>query len=40
MDELSILSKFDSLVESGIVVYDDKQDIIEYADGDLKVGIE
>ena len=40
MDESSILSKFDSLVESGLVRYDDKQELIEYTDGELKVGIE
>jgi hypothetical protein len=40
MDESFILSKFDSMVESGLVLYDNKQDIVEYTDGDLKVGVE
>lgn len=37
MDESFILSKFDRLVESGLVLYDEKQQIIEHIDGDLKV---
>ncbi|CAG8900569.1 unnamed protein product [Penicillium egyptiacum] len=36
MEESLILSKFDNLVRSGIVQYDDKQQIIEHVDGDLK----
>ncbi|KAJ5598448.1 hypothetical protein N7537_008532 [Penicillium hordei] len=36
MEESLILSKFDNLVQSGIVQYDDKQQIIEHIDGDLK----
>ncbi|KAB8215468.1 hypothetical protein BDV33DRAFT_227588 [Aspergillus novoparasiticus] len=36
MEESLILSKFDRLVESGLVLYDDKQQIIEHIDGDLK----
>jgi hypothetical protein len=40
MDESLILSKFDSIVESGLVLYDKKQDIVEYTDGDLKVSVE
>jgi len=37
MEESLILSKFDDLVKSGLVQYDNKQEIIEYIDGDLKV---
>lgn len=37
MDEALILSKFDGLVHTGLVLYDDKQEIIEKVDGDLKV---
>ena len=40
MQEALILSKFDSLVESGLVLYDDKQESIEYMDGELKVSVE
>ncbi|KAJ5519178.1 ATP adenylyltransferase C-terminal [Penicillium expansum] len=36
MEESLILSKFDNLVQSGLVQYDDKQQIIEHIDGDLK----
>ncbi|KAE8152873.1 hypothetical protein BDV25DRAFT_150325 [Aspergillus avenaceus] len=36
MDESLILSKFDYLVESGHVLYDNNQQIIEHIDGDLK----
>ncbi|KAK6823152.1 hypothetical protein RU639_005914 [Aspergillus parasiticus] len=36
MEEPLILSKFDRLVKSGLVLYDDKQQIIEHIDGDLK----
>lgn len=39
MEESLILSKFDNLVQSGLVLYDDKQQIIEHIDGDLKVFI-
>ena len=39
MEESLILSKFDNLVQSSIVQYDDKQQIIEHVDGDLKVFI-
>lgn len=39
MDELSIISKFDSLVKSGLVLYDDKQEVIEHIDGELKASI-
>ncbi|KAE8347725.1 hypothetical protein BDV24DRAFT_146526 [Aspergillus arachidicola] len=37
MEESLILSKFDRLVESGLVLYDDKQQIIEHIDDGLKV---
>ncbi|KAJ4387608.1 hypothetical protein N0V93_008204 [Gnomoniopsis smithogilvyi] len=36
MDEAWILTKFDSLVQSGLVLYDDNQKIIEQLDGELK----
>ncbi|CAI7653953.1 unnamed protein product [Penicillium glandicola] len=36
MEESLVLSKFDNLVQSGLVLYDDKQRIIEHIDGDLK----
>ncbi|CAG8896514.1 unnamed protein product [Penicillium egyptiacum] len=36
MEESLILSKFDHLVQSGLVLYDDKQQIIERIDSDLK----
>ncbi|KAF2720993.1 hypothetical protein K431DRAFT_339036 [Polychaeton citri CBS 116435] len=36
MEESLILSEFDKLVKSGTVLYDDKQEIIEHTDGDLK----
>ncbi|KAI9034787.1 uncharacterized protein KD926_005578 [Aspergillus affinis] len=39
MEESLVISKFDRLVESGLVLYDDKQQIIEHIDGDLKVRI-
>lgn len=39
MEESSILSKFDSLVESGLVRYDEQQKNVEYIDGELRVGI-
>ncbi|OGM49827.1 hypothetical protein ABOM_001437, partial [Aspergillus bombycis] len=35
MEESLVLSKFDRLVESGLVLYDDKQQIVEHIDGDL-----
>lgn len=37
MDESSIISKFDKLVNSGTVMYNDQQEIIEHIDGELKV---
>lgn len=37
MEEPLVLSKFDNLVQSGLVLYDDKQQIIEHIEGDLKV---
>jgi hypothetical protein len=37
MDESFILSEFDKLVNSGTVIYSDKEEIIEHLDGDLKV---
>lgn len=37
MDEASILDKFDKLVQSGLVLYDDKQEIVEKVDEGLKV---
>ncbi|KAF5004777.1 hypothetical protein FDECE_8767 [Fusarium decemcellulare] len=40
MGESFILSKFDRLVESGQVLYDDKQEIIEHIDEGLKVSAE
>lgn len=39
MDESTILSKFDSFVESGVVLYDDQQQIVEHVDGKLRVSI-
>ncbi|KAE8140458.1 ATP adenylyltransferase-domain-containing protein [Aspergillus pseudotamarii] len=36
MNESFILSEFDRLVNSGTVIYNDKEDIIEYMDGGLK----
>ncbi|ROW03760.1 hypothetical protein VMCG_05492 [Cytospora schulzeri] len=36
MEEALVLSKFDDLVKSGLVFYDDKQEIIEYIEGGLK----
>lgn len=37
MDESLVISKFDSLVQSGLVLYDDKQRIIEHIEDGLKV---
>lgn len=37
MDEASILTKFDGLVDSGLVLYDEKQETIEKVDEGLKV---
>lgn len=37
MEESLILSRFDNLVQSGLVLYDDKQHIIEHIEGELKV---
>ena len=39
MEESLILSKFDILVKSGLVLYDDKQESIEHIDGGLKVSV-
>lgn len=39
MEEALILSKFDGLVQSGLVLYDDKQETIEQIDGELKVSV-
>ncbi|KAF7589145.1 hypothetical protein BBP40_004715 [Aspergillus hancockii] len=36
MEESFILFKFDSLGKSGLVFYDDKQEILEHTDGDLE----
>ncbi|KAJ5887933.1 hypothetical protein N7495_007974 [Penicillium taxi] len=36
INESSILSEFDKLVNSGIVQYNDQQETIDYVDGDLK----
>ncbi|KAL7940956.1 hypothetical protein V8C42DRAFT_336046 [Trichoderma barbatum] len=36
MDETLFLSKFDELVDSGVVLYDQNQETVQYADGDLK----
>lgn len=33
----SLISRFDNLVQSGLVLYDDDQQIIEHIEGDLKV---
>jgi ATP adenylyltransferase len=37
MDESFILSEFDRLVNSGTVIYNDKEEIIERIDGGLNV---
>lgn len=37
MNEELILATFDSLVQSGLVHYDDKQETIQHIDGDLMV---
>jgi len=39
MEEALILSKFEGLVQSGLVLYDDKQETIEQIDGELKVSV-
>lgn len=39
MDETSILSKFDDLVNSGVVLYDQNQETVRHVDGELEVGI-
>lgn len=39
MEESTILSEFDRLVEAGQAVYDHKQHIIEHVDGGLKVSV-
>ncbi|RFU24684.1 hypothetical protein B7463_g11653, partial [Scytalidium lignicola] len=36
MEESLVLSRFDSLVKSGVVLHDDKQEIIEHVDEELK----
>ncbi|KAJ5259571.1 hypothetical protein N7478_012552 [Penicillium angulare] len=36
MNASAILSEFDKLVNSGVVIYNDEQEIIEYTDGELK----
>lgn len=37
MEESLVVSEFDNLVESGLVFYDERQRIIGYVDGELKV---
>jgi ATP adenylyltransferase len=37
MDESFILSEFDRLVNSGTVIYSDKEELFEHIDGELKV---
>lgn len=37
MDEGTIISEFDRLVEAGLVIYDPEQKIVELADDGLKV---
>lgn len=37
MDETLILSKFDKLVNSGLVLYDENQETVQHVDGDLEV---
>lgn len=37
MDQSSILSRFDGFVQSGVVLYDNQQQIVEHVDGKLKV---
>lgn len=37
MNESLILSEFDKLVNSGVVIYNDQQETRDYTDGDLKV---
>lgn len=37
MEEPIILEKFDNLVLDGLVLYDEKQQIVEHIKGDLKV---
>lgn len=37
MNESFVLSEFDRLVNSGTVIYNDKEEIFEHTDGDLKV---
>lgn len=39
MDESFILSQFDAYVKSGLVLYDDKQKVIEHVDGKLRVSV-
>lgn len=37
MDETLILSKFDELVNSGVVLYDESQETVQHVDGELEV---
>lgn len=37
MEESLILAEFDRLVQSGIVLYDNNQQVVEHIDGELKV---
>lgn len=39
MNEPFILSQFDRLVASGVVLYDEKQEMVEVGDGKLKVRV-
>lgn len=39
MDASFMMSQFDRLVGSGLVLYDDRQENIEQVDGELKVHI-
>ncbi|KAK0725124.1 hypothetical protein B0H67DRAFT_481100 [Lasiosphaeris hirsuta] len=36
MEELRVLRQFDKLVETGLVLYDDKQEVIEHLEGGIK----
>ncbi|KAL6835708.1 ATP adenylyltransferase domain-containing protein [Trichoderma sp. SZMC 28015] len=36
MDEMVILSKFDKLVNSGVVLYDENQETVQHVDGELE----
>lgn len=37
MDEALILSKFDKLVDFGLVLYDENQETVQHVDGELEV---